>query len=137
MALNIEKRDEDFIDYKLKPDKEYMVFKTEFKGIPYYKIQITRKDANGNVIKGYKPIRLRKGMELQDRSIIKIKKAFEDFYVKGYETIFTLFIYEYELCKNTQLEQENALNEFQNNLATSQFEDFGSEIEVTDDMLPF
>ena len=93
MALNIEKRDEDFIDYKLKPDKEYMVFKTEFKGIPYYKIQITRKDANGNVIKGYKPIRLRKGMELQDRSIIKIKKAFEDFYVKGYETIFTLYIY--------------------------------------------
>lgn len=43
------------------------------------------------------PVKFKKGIELENKTRIKIKQAFENFYVKGYDTIFYLQINEFEI----------------------------------------
>lgn len=57
------------------------------------------------------PVKFKKGVELEDKTRIKIKQGFENFYVKGYETIFYMQINEFEVLDGKIEEYNNSLND--------------------------
>lgn len=93
-----------------KGDKEYT----------FFSISVKKKDKSGNVVDGSKNVYLVNGNDIQDGQTIKILDMFEDFYKKGYTTIFTLVITEYELIETQEEENESiyaeALNEYEKEL---------------------
>ena len=110
----------------------------------FYKVGLSKKDVNGNYINGYKDIRFKKGVELEDKTKIYIKKAWLDFYIKDKKTIDYIFCSEFELIEETI---ENARTPLAN-MSDSEivqtvmneddpFKSFGEEVELTDFDLPF
>lgn len=57
------------------------------------------------------PVKFKKGVELADKTRIKIKQGFENFYIKGYETIFYMQINEFEVLDGKIEEYNNSLND--------------------------
>ena len=59
------------------------------------------------------PVKFKKDIEVADKTRIKIKQGFENFYIKGYDTIFYLQINEFETLDN-KIEEYN--NSFQDDI---------------------
>lgn len=72
---------------------EVMIFKNE-KGT--YKIGMSKKDRNNQYFNGYMLCRFRKGVEIENKTKIKIKNAFISFYLNDKETVSYIMITEYE-----------------------------------------
>ena len=110
----------------------------------FYKVGLSKKDVNGNYINGYKDIRFKKGVELEDKTKIYIKKAWLDFYIKDKKTIDYIFCSEFEKIEETIEAARKPLA----NMSDSEiiqgvmneddpFKSFGEEVELTDFDLPF
>jgi hypothetical protein len=110
----------------------------------FYKVGLVKKDINGEYVNGYKDIRFNKGVELEDKSKIYLKKAWLSFYVKDKKTIDYIFCSEFETIDETI---ENARTPLAN-ISDSQivravmndedpFTSFGEEVEISDSDLPF
>ncbi len=108
----------------------------------FYKVGLSKKDVNGNTIRGYKDIRFKKGVELADKTRIYIKKAWLDFYVKDKKTI------DYIFCSDFEEVAEAIDNAKINNMSDSQivhavvndddpFKTFSNEVALDDLDLPF
>lgn len=92
-----------------------MVFRKDYNGKVFYNIGITQTQPDGQKINGYMPVRFKRGVELENKSKIKIKQAFENFYKKGFDTIFYLQITDFELLDDkieayTQAQEEADLD---------------------------
>ena len=123
--------EKDFIGYKIVAGKDYMVFRSEYNGKIFYNIQVSKKNYDGTKEVAYKSIRFKQGVDVPDRTIIIPKAGFEDFYKKDkYTTIFTLVITDFEIKENKELDKSSAIEEYNNAVSES-------DIEITDDMLPF
>lgn len=72
---------------------EVMIFKNE-KGT--YKIGMSKKDRNNQYFNGYLLCKFKKGVEIENKTKIKIKNAFISFYLNDKETIPYIMITEYE-----------------------------------------
>ena len=48
----------------------------------YYKMGLSNKDKDGNYINGYIPVQFRRGIELENKTKIYLKKAWLTFYLK-------------------------------------------------------
>lgn len=75
-----------------------MIFASEFNGKRYYKVGLLKKDIDGNYIKGYKDVRFKNDISIDNQTKIKIKNAWLDFYVKDKKTIDYIFINEFEIA---------------------------------------
>jgi len=73
-----------------------MIFRNEYDGNVYYKTSLSKKDINGNYINGYIQCKFKKGVEIENKTNIYIKKAFLSFYNKNDATIPYIFISEFE-----------------------------------------
>ena len=138
----MEDNQQPMLGYKIMAGKEYMVFRTENAGRVYYKIQVSKKNFDGTKEVGYKNIKFKRGIELEDRTIIIPKAGFEDFYNKDkYTTIFTLFITEFDIVQNPVVDTTNAINNYNNQISQEEVDNFfneeSSEVSITDDDLPF
>ena len=114
------------------------VFRKDYEGRAYYKVGISKKDQNGNYVKGYLDVRFKKDVELEDRTNIYIKKAWIDFYLKDKKTIPYVFINEFETVHEAV---ENAKEEVKKN-KTDPYEEMGKQVameqyEIDDSQLPF
>ena len=97
----------------------------------FYSMGISKKQQDGTYLNGYIPVRFKKDVSLEDKSDIKIKNAWLDFYKsKNNETIVYIFINEFEIVSidskvvaNKEMESEEIFNP--------------NEIVITDDDLPF
>lgn len=116
-------------------NKTEMIFRKEFDGKPVYSIGLSRKNKDGDYINGYITANFRDGVDIPDRSRIKINNAWLSFYKKENITIPTIFISDFELVGEPKpKEEKNPFEEFGNSIKTeSNFEN----IEITDDDLPF
>lgn len=103
------------------------IFKNEYEGRAFYKVGLSRKDMSGNYINGYMSCRFKNGVSLEDKTKIYIKNAWLDFYLKEKTTIPYIFISEFETIGETI---EAAKSE-------DPFKEFGNEVVLTDDDLPF
>ena len=110
----------------------------------FYKVGLSKKDVNGNYINGYKDIRFKKRVELEDKSKIYIKKAWLDFYIKDKKTIDYIFCSEFELIEETIENAKTPLAKMSDSEIVQTvmnkedpFKSFGEEVELTDFDLPF
>lgn len=106
-----------------------VIFANEFNGKRYYKAGLSKKDVDGNYIKGYKDVKFKKDVVLHNKTKIKIQKAWLDFYLKDKKTIDFIFISEFEILEEEQKELESSNN-------TDLIND-AELYEINDDELPF
>jgi hypothetical protein len=123
-------------------DKNEIVFRTDYNGKPSYSLGLSKKNKEGQYVNGYIRAYFKKGVELNNKSKIRIKDAWIDFYRDGNKTIPTIFVSEYELEKDSGNENENIEEEVNSNpfeeFGNSKTDfDIGNQIKIEDDDLPF
>lgn len=60
-------------------NKKVKVYRNEYNDKAVYSVGASKKNASGEVEYAYKPVRFRKGVELQNKTEIVIKEGWEDF----------------------------------------------------------
>lgn len=73
---------------------EVMIFKNE-KGT--YKIGMSKKDRNNQYFNGYMLCKFRKGVEIENKTKIRIKEAFITFFLNDKETVPYIMISSYDV----------------------------------------
>lgn len=116
------------IEMEIVNNKEIMVFKSEDKGNVYYSLGVSKKDIQGNYVNGYVSCRFKKGIELENRTRIKIKSAWLDFYLKDKKTITYVFVNDFE-----KVAEPNPYKE----MSIKTQNDIGEQIKIEDSDLPF
>jgi hypothetical protein len=105
---------------------------------------LVNKDKDGNYINGYIPVQFRRGIELENKTKIYLKKAWLTFYLKkenidGVDkniTVPYVFVSEFEKVEEVIAgSKENDI--VKEEAASDHFKDLGNEIAFTDDDLPF
>ncbi len=123
-------------------EKIVMVFKKDNK----YSVGISNKKQDGSYEKAYFPIQFNKGVELEDRTKIYIKKAWLSFYKWEYQdkkgTTFFIKCSEFETVGETieDVKKEIKIQEEQrilNEVINDPFEEYANENPINDDDLPF
>ena len=102
------------------------VFEKEYDGKKYYRIGLTKKDANGNYINGYIDARFRKDADVDTSKKIYLQDCWLDFYVKDKITKVYVFINAFEYVSDVVKQDVKDL-----------FKDLGYEMELKDEDLPF
>lgn len=94
----------------IKDNEEVMIFKSD-KG--HYSIGLNRKDRNGQYFNGYFPCQFKNGIDVENKTRIKLKNAFISFYLKDKITMPYLMILDYSLVDNKEdyLQMKNEMEE--------------------------
>lgn len=87
---------------KIVSDRDEVIYKNEYQGKTYYKIKLAKKDEQDNWQNGYINCRFKKDVELNNKSHIKIKDAWVDFYLKDKVTYPYIFINDFEVTDNKE-----------------------------------
>ena len=116
-------------------NRDEMIFRKDFNDRPIYSIGLSKKKKDGNYENGYMTVNFKEGVDIPNKSKIKIKNAWLSFYLKDNKTIPTIFINDYELVGVPKPKEEiNPFEDFGNSIKTeSNFE----QIEITPEDLPF
>lgn len=108
---------------KIEPNRKVRVFKSNYQGKDYYKIQVKQKNYDGTEDIWYQNVVFKKGVELDDPDNkgvdIKIKKAYENCRKNPkdeYNPIFYLMITDFELIEREEQKKAAALEKFNDNL---------------------
>jgi hypothetical protein len=82
----------------------------------------------------------RKGVNLEDRTIIKIKDMFEDVRKNPkdkYTPIWSLFILDFDIMPNQVKDKSSAIEEYNNQVNSVDIDDVFADVAISDDDLPF
>lgn len=107
---------ENNISYKINTEDFYIVHKSYIDGKPAYVIPL-KKRYYDKWVWGYKPIRFKRGIEIEDKSIIKIIRGFEDIDIKlntkgNKHTLSIIVITEFELYQSPEVLEKKAIREY-------------------------
>lgn len=125
----MEEKKEPAIYYKLMANKKVRIFKSTWNDKDFYKIQVTQKNYDGTSDKFYKNVMFKKGVDLPNETDIIILEGYENLRKNpkdDYNPISTIMITKFELCENEEQAQQDAFDEYRENL---------EEVEITDDFL--
>lgn len=116
--------------YKLEVGDVVTVHRKDGEKNTYYSICFKKKDASKNEIYLYKKIKFKQGVDIPDKTRIRVLDFFEDGYMpkNSYDTIWTVFIQDYEIV-------ENEIKEYQEK--KKELEEEASGYEITEESLPF
>ena len=119
----------------LEAGKIVMVFCKEFDDKKIYSIGLSKKNKNGGYDNGFMSVRFKKGVEVGNKTRIKIKDAWLSFNVKDNKTFPYIFINDYEVISepNPEKKEENPYEDFGNSIKT----EVQDQIEITSEDLPF
>ena len=126
----------------IETEQQYTIFRNDFNGYSYYKIGVSKKSQSGEWINGYIRCQFKKDISLENKTKIYIRKAWLSFYLNNKETIPYIFISDFETTDET-IENSKKVSQSGTETATQSvaqenpFRDFGEEIQLSDDMLPF
>lgn len=126
----------------IETEQQYTIFRNDFNGYSYYKIGVSKKSQSGEWINGYIRCQFKKDISLENKTKIYIRKAWLSFYLNNKETIPYIFISDFETTDET-IENSKKVSQSGTETATQSvtredpFKDFGEEIQLSDDMLPF
>ena len=115
-------------------DKKEMIFKNIVGDREYYSIGLSKQKLDGSYEKGYINCQFPKNVKLGNQTLINIKKAWIDFYIKDKKTIPYIFINEFEIIEENKKEE---INENEKIKEIDPYEEMGKQIELTDSDLPF
>lgn len=110
-------------------DRVRTIYRFENNNKTSYSIGLSRKKQDGSYENGYMMCRFPKDADIKDRSKIKIKEGWLDFYLIDKKTIPYIFIFKYELE-----DEENKVDPVIN--AKSKYDE-DSDIQLTEKDLPF
>lgn len=123
--------------YKIMVGDTIRVFRREVdyngKTLVFYSTPIKKKEYDGTFNYYYKNIKFRKGVDLQNKCTIKINNMFEDVSKNtkdNYNPIWSLFISDYELVEESS---SDTIIQYNKQIQ----DDFGENIEITSEDLPF
>ena len=119
--------------YKIMPNDEIMVWRSEYGNNIFYKTQIVKTNYDKTKTKFYKNLRFAKGTDIPNGTLIKVIDMFEDVRenkADKYNPIWELFIKSYEIIESKEYDKSSAIEEYNNAVSESN-------IEITDDDLPF
>ena len=108
--------------------KPKTIFRNEVNGKVLYSIGISHKKQDGTWENGYMSCRFPKEADIPNKTKILIHNAWLDFYVKDKVTHIYLFVNKYEIV-------EDDVKISNNN--TSEYDNENSDIQLTDEDLPF
>lgn len=115
-------------------DREVMIFKKEKK----YLVGISKKNQDGSYDNAYFPIQFNQGVELENKTLIRIKNAWLSFYKweneKDKGTVFFIKCSDFEVAREPE-EEVNPFEAFGNSIETES--EVGEQITIDDDELPF
>jgi hypothetical protein len=127
-------------------DNQYPVaiFRFESGENIYYKMGLSNKDKDGNYFNGYIPVQFRRGIKLENKTKIYLKKAWLTFYLKkenidGVDkniTVPYIFVSEFEKVEEV-IAGSKEKDIVKEEAAEDPFKDLGNELVFTDDDLPF
>ena len=121
----------------------YTVYRNDYNQYTFYKLGISKKDTSGKWVNGYIKCKFKKDKVLENKTRIYIKKAWLSFDLKEKETIPFIFISEFETVDTTIENSKSSATNLQcstnenSKVTEDPFEDFGEEIEIRDEDLPF
>lgn len=117
------------IYHKIEAGKKIRVFKSTYQERTFYKVQVTQTNYDKTQDKFYIGVVFKKGVELNDpdgKGIdIIIKQAVENFRKNPkdeYNPIMYLMITEYEICEREEQVQQQAFDNFRDNLNANEKE---------------
>ena len=110
-------------------DKEITIYRFEGQYGPSYSIGLSKKTQDDKVEYGYMPCKFRKGVELPNKTKIRIRNAFISFNKKNDKTYLYIFINSFEELYQKQEKKEE--------VKPDPYAEFSNEVEITDDQLPF
>ena len=125
----------------IQTDKAYMIFRRPYEDRVYYSVGLSKKNASGGYDKGYMPVQFKRDVDIPDQTKIYIRHAWISFYTKKKsvngteytETVPYIFINEFVTMEDRIKETHIDIPDKDEDL----FAEFGNEITITDDDLPF
>ena len=111
-------------------NKEEMIFRNEYEGKVSYKIGLSKKNKEGQFDKGYIPVRFKQGVELNNQTRILIKEAWLSFNTHDKKTYPYIFINDFNII------DKGEKNPYED-MKTKVESDFGEQIQITEQDLPF
>lgn len=126
----------------IETEQQYTIFRNDFNGYSYYKIGVSKKSQSGEWINGYIRCQFKKDVVIENKTKIYIRKAWLSFYLNNKETIPYIFISDFETTDET-IENSKKVSQSGTETATQSvtredpFKDFGEEIQLSDEDLPF
>lgn len=106
-------------------DIPVMVFKNEYNGRVFYSLSLSKKDRNGTYYNGYMPCEFRKGVSLENKTMIYLKNAFLTFYMKDKRTVPYIKVLDFETVEET-IEKTKSYDPYS---------DFGEQLPIDDNFL--
>lgn len=115
-------------------NKYETIFRNENNGKVSYLIGISKKQQDGTYQNGYIPCRFKKEVSLENKTRIKIKQAWIDFYKVEKKTYIYVFINDFE---KEQVNEQ--VSEQEKNKALAQNDIWGSakDMDIPEEELPF
>ncbi len=114
----------------------YTVFRNDYNQYTFYKLGISKKDTTGKWVNGYIKCKFKKDTVLENKTRIYIKNAWLSFDLKEKETIPFIFVSEFETADEVIDSSKKSAETVQSE-SDDPFKDFGEEIEIRDEDLPF
>ena len=124
-------------------EQSYTVFRNDYNQYTFYKLGISKRDATGKWINGYIRCKFKKDVVVENKTRIYLKKAWLSFDLKEKETIPFIFVSEFETVNEAIDNSKTSANNLQTTAEEPQrtaedpFKDFGEEIVINPEDLPF
>lgn len=108
-----EEENKEYISYMFNTSYNYIINSNINGGKTFYKIPLKKKAFDGQIMTCNVPVRFAKCQPVPDGTIIRIKNAKEDWYVKNrFDTIVYLVIFDYEIVQTSDRAAQQALETF-------------------------
>lgn len=124
---------------KVTSDRTETIYRHDKEDRTIYTMKLVKKNMDGEYENGYILTKFRNGVELDDKSKIKIKDAWLDFYKKDDKTNISLFVNDFDLEDNNTLQKQEEKKEQEENPFANINSKNGIKqpIPYTDEDLPF
>lgn len=107
------------IGYKIMAGRKYRVWRKDYGGKTFYNIEVTQKNYDGTILKFYRPVTFKRGVDLVNGTDIIIKAGFENLRPNSkdsYNPITAIMITDFETVENKELMERQAYADYQQNL---------------------
>ena len=119
----MEEENKEYITGLFNLKMNYMIFSQVYKERTFYKVQVSKKQADGQIIKAYVPVRFVNCQPVINGTLIRLKNAKVDWYKNPKDTwniIPSLVIFNYEVIADSNIVTQQVVNEYN---STSDSED--------------
>lgn len=113
-------------------NKKLRVYRYEHDGKVAYTVGASKKKQDGTYENGYKPVRFRKEIDLQNKTDIIVKEGWEDFFIKDNKTHWYFFINKFEMASDL-----DAIKQIQDKQVQPREKTYIEQQTIDDDNLPF